>query len=250
VLEQALVDAQATVRWTAGFALPDYEREPLLLSLRHPTDYALDSGRMVSSDGLDIEPGDWETAFVEEQVAHSTALHARGRDGRHHLLGPVARIVLAGHALHPLAREALVEAGGLDVLRRNVFASITARGVEMIHAVAESLAIVDSYEPPGAPRAAWQPRSGRAAWSTEAPRGLLFHRYEVDEVGHVSAASIVPPTAQNQASIEDDLRGYLPHVLDLSDVEAATRLEALIRCYDPCISCATHFLRLEVERRR
>jgi coenzyme F420-reducing hydrogenase alpha subunit len=76
----------------------------------------------------------------------------------------------------------------------------------------------------------------------------LFHRYDVDPGGLVTAARIVPPTSQNQASIEDDLRGYLPEVLRLPDQEATARLEALIRCYDPCISCATHFLTLDVTR--
>jgi sulfhydrogenase subunit alpha len=247
-LEQALADAQATVRWTSGFALPAWEREPLLLSLRDPELYALDTGRLVTSEGLDIDPGDWESAFVEEQVAHSTAFQAKGRDGRHHLLGPAARLVLSGEALHPLAAEALAESGGVDILRRNMFAAITARGVEMVHAAAEAIAIIEAYVAPDAPAVPWEPHAGKAAWSTEAPRGLLFHAYDMDEEGHVTKARIVPPTAQNQASIEDDLRGFVGSVLHLPEAEATARLEAMIRCYDPCISCATHFLRLEVER--
>jgi coenzyme F420-reducing hydrogenase alpha subunit len=120
--------------------------------------------------------------------------------------------------------------------------------VEMVHACAEALAIIDAYRMPAAPAVPWEPRAGRAAWSTEAPRGLLFHRYDLDEEAHVTAATIVPPTSQNQASIEDDLLGYLPLVINLPEAEAAARLEALIRCYDPCISCATHFLELDVRR--
>jgi coenzyme F420-reducing hydrogenase alpha subunit len=246
-LDQALVDARETVRWTAGFDLPDWEREPMLLSLRDPDGYALDTGRLVTSDGLDLDPSDWTSAFVEEQVAHSTALQARGRDGRHHLLGPAARLELAGAGLHPLAQEALVEAGGSERLRRNLFAAITARGVEMVHAIASAIEIVDAYVAPDAPRVAYEPRAGVAAWSTEAPRGLLFHRYELDAQGHVTTARIVPPTSQNQASIEDDLRTYAGTLLALPHAEATARLEMMIRCYDPCISCATHFLRLDIE---
>jgi coenzyme F420-reducing hydrogenase alpha subunit len=248
MLERALADSQETVRWVAGFALPTFDREPNLMALRDDELYSLDTGRIVTTDGVDVDPSEWETAFVEEQVAHSTALQARGRDGRHHLLGPAARIVLSGEGLHPLARASLAEAGGVDVLRRNVFAAITARAVEMVHACAEALRIVDAWEPPSASAVAWEPRAGHAAWSTEAPRGLLFHHYELDERGRVVTATIIPPTSQNQASIEDDLRVYLPTVLDLPDSEATERLEAMIRCYDPCISCATHFLRLDVER--
>jgi coenzyme F420-reducing hydrogenase alpha subunit len=118
----------------------------------------------------------------------------------------------------------------------------------MVQACAASLEILDAYHRPDAPAVAWTPVAGRAAWSTEAPRGLLFHRYDVDERGHVMAARIVPPTSQNQAAIEDDLRAFLPDVLRLPDAEATARLEALIRCYDPCISCATHFLDVSVRR--
>ncbi len=247
-LDEALVDARETVRWTAGFGFPDWEREPSLLSLREPDGYALDEGQLVTSDGLQIDPSEWESAFAEEQVEHSTALHARGLDGRHHLLGPAARLQIAGAGLHPLAKEALAEGGGIDHLRRNLFAAITARGVEMVHAIASAIEIVDSYVPPDAPSVEFEPRAGTAAWSTEAPRGLLFHRYDVDERGHVVTAKIVPPTSQNQISIEDDLRAYAGRLLDLPEPDATRRLEAMIRCYDPCISCATHFLSVDVER--
>jgi coenzyme F420-reducing hydrogenase alpha subunit len=247
-LEQALTDAQETVRWTSAFGLPDFERDPLMLSMFDRERYALDTGRLITTDGIDIDPASWDSVYSEHQVAWSTALQSRSVDGKHHLVGPSARIVLAGEGLHPLAREALEGVGGPELVRRNIFAAITARGVELIHAIAESIAILEAYHPPDRPFTAWEPRAGVAAWSTEAPRGVLFHRYDVDERGHVTKARIVPPTSQNQAFMEDDLRGYVGSVLDLPEPEAAARLEALIRCYDPCISCATHFLDLEVER--
>jgi len=248
LIEQCLQDALTTVDVVSGFELPEFEREPLLLSLRAEDGYALDEGRIVTSEGLDLSPADWETAFEEEQHEDSNALYARGRDGRHHLLGPSARLTLAGDQLHPLAAAALTKSGGIGQIRRNVFASSAGRAVELVHAAAEALAIIDAYEPPDSPSVPSTPRAGRAAWSTEAPRGLLFHRYDLDEDGRVLAATIVPPTSQNQASIEDDLRAYLPSVLGLPDAAATARLEALIRCYDPCISCATHFLELDVQR--
>lgn len=247
-LEQALADARETVRWTAGFSLPAWEREPTLLALSDGEHYSLDTGRLVTSEGVDLDPGDWEQAFEEQQVAHSTALQSRAKDGRHHLLGPPARVALTGSYLHPAAREALAEAGGVDLLRRNLFAAISARGVEMVHAIASAIDIVESYSEPSAPAADWEARAGTAAWSTEAPRGLLFQTYEIDERGLVSSARIVPPTAQNQASIEDDLRTYAGTILHLPQAEATARLEAMIRCYDPCISCATHFLRVDIDR--
>jgi coenzyme F420-reducing hydrogenase alpha subunit len=165
-----------------------------------------------------------------------------------YLLGPTARVALAVEQLHPIARAALAATGiSPEDLRRNVFRSIVARSVELLHALAEARDIVAGYQPPAVPLAPWKPRAGIAAWATEAPRGLLFHRYRVDAAGKVRAAQIVPPTSQNQAAIEHDLGLFAPEVLDLPHDEATRRLEQLIRSYDPCISCATHFLQLRIE---
>jgi coenzyme F420-reducing hydrogenase alpha subunit len=248
LLEQALKDAIETTSWVSGFSAPDFTRDSGLLALRATDAYSLDTGRITSTDGVDLDPSDWEEAFVEEQVEDSNALYARGRDGSHHLLGPTARIGLAGTQLHPEAAAALAAAGGAEPIRVNIFRSVTARAVEMVHAAAESLEIIGRYRPPAEPRSAWSPRGGRAAWSTEAPRGLLFHHYDLDDRGLVASARIVPPTSQNQASIQDDLKAFLPSVVELPRAQAEARLEALIRCYDPCISCATHFLDLELHR--
>jgi coenzyme F420-reducing hydrogenase alpha subunit len=247
-LDTALADALETVRWAATLDPPAGEREPRLVALRHPTEYPMNDGRITSSDGIDVKPGAWTDAFAEHQVPWSNALQARARDGVPYLLGPTARVSLAGDQLHPIAREALAATGLGDALRTSVFRSIVARGVELVHAVAEARDLVDGYAPPAQPHADWTARPGVAAWATEAPRGLLFHRYEVDERGLVRHAQIVPPTSQNQAAIEHDLTTFAPSVLDLPHAEATRRLEQLIRSYDPCISCATHFLDLHVER--
>jgi sulfhydrogenase subunit alpha len=247
-LEAALPEAIETLRWTASLAPPDSEREPRLVSLRHPDEYPMNDGRITSSDGIDIGADEWPSVFHEEQVSWSNALQARAADGVPYLLGPTARVVLAADQLHPAAREALAASGVGDGLRTNVFRSIVARSAELIHAVAEAIDILDTYRPPTSPRVPWTARPGIAAWSTEAPRGLLFHRYELDEAGLVRHAQIVPPTSQNQAAIEHDLATFAPSVLSLPHAEATHRLEQLIRSYDPCISCATHFLDLRITR--
>jgi coenzyme F420-reducing hydrogenase alpha subunit len=247
-LPAAIADAQETVRWAASLEPPAYERQSRLVSLRHPTEYPMNDGHIVSSDGLDIAPPDWPDAFAERQVPWSNALQALAHDGSPYLLGPTARVALAGGTLHPLAAEALAATGLGEELTANVFRSIVARAVELLHALAEAADIVDAYAEPGEHLATWEPRPGVAAWATEAPRGLLFHRYEIGDNGLVSRAQIVPPTSQNQAAIEHDLRQFAPSVLELPHAEATHRLEQLIRSYDPCISCATHFLDLRVER--
>ncbi|HEY8178279.1 MAG TPA: Ni/Fe hydrogenase subunit alpha [Candidatus Limnocylindria bacterium] len=248
-LATALEDALETVRWAASLPPPDYTREPRLVALRHPTEYPMNDGRIVSTDGLDLDPADWPDAFAEEQVSWSNALQARARDGVPYLLGPTSRVVLAGDTLHPTARAALEATGLGDELRTSVFRSIVARSVELVHALAEAADQVEAYREPDLPLAPWTPRAGIAAWATEAPRGLLYHRYQVGDDGTVEHAQIVPPTSQNQAAIEHDLTAFAPRVIDLPHDAATRQLEQLIRSYDPCISCATHFLDVRVEGR-
>ncbi len=247
-LEDALALAQATAAFVADLDVPDFEREPRLVSLRHPAEYPMNEGRIVSNDGLDIAADDWPRAFAEDQVAWSNALQARTTAGEVYLLGPSARVTLNADLLHPLARAALDRLGVANEIRRNPFWSIAARAIELIHATAEAIEIVDAYRPPLAPSATWVPRSGRAGWATEAPRGMLFHEYEVDDQGLIASARIVPPTSQNQAAIEADLTSFGPSVIQLPHETATIRLEQLIRSYDPCISCATHFLDLSIEQ--
>ncbi|MFL5687473.1 MAG: Ni/Fe hydrogenase subunit alpha [Chloroflexota bacterium] len=248
-LTSALDVALETVAVVETLDPPVFEREPRLVSLRHPSDYPMNEGRIVSTDGLDLAPSDWEDAFREDQVGWSNALQARTHAGEVYLLGPSSRITLAGDRLHPLAAEALGRTGLADEIRRNPFRSIVARAIELVHATAEALDVIDDYRPPRRPAVPWSPGPGVAAWATEAPRGLLFHRYELDEAGKVATARIVPPTSQNQAAIEADLSDFAPSVLALPHDEATHRFEQLIRSYDPCISCATHFLDLRVDMR-
>jgi coenzyme F420-reducing hydrogenase alpha subunit len=246
-LEPALEIAERTVDLVAGLDTPRFERMGRLVSLRHPSEYPMNEGRIVSNDGLDLAAQNWEAAFAEHQVPWSHALQARGRDGRPYLLGPSSRITLAADQLHPVARAALERTGLAGQIAQNPYRSIVARAVELVDAVAEAIDIVDEYEPPQAAAVTWQPRATRAAWATEAPRGLIFHAYELDAAGLVRHARIVPPTSQNQAAIEADLTDFAPSVLQLPRTEATHRIEQLIRSYDPCISCATHFLDLSVE---
>jgi coenzyme F420-reducing hydrogenase alpha subunit len=246
-LEAARQLALATVDVVGTLEPPAFEREPHLVSLRHPTEYPMNEGRIVSDDGVDVDTRAWDSVFREEQVEWSNALQARTLDGRAYLLGPSARLVLAAGQLHPDASAALARLGGVARIRRNPFWSIAARAVELVQATTEAIALVDGYRQPARPREPWTARPGRAAWATEAPRGLLFHRYEIDERGRIAHAQIVPPTSQNQAAIEDDLAAFAPSVLERPHREATARLEQLIRSYDPCISCATHFLDLHVE---
>lgn len=247
-LKAALEAAVEATRWIAGFDFPDFEQPYDFVALSHPDEYAMCEGKLVTSDGLSIDVSQFEQYFREHQVPHSTALQAiRVDTGRTYFLGPLARINLNRAQLSPMAR-ALADEIGLEQPCRNPFKSIVARCLEIVYAYEEALLIAQDYRPNVPPRVRYERRAGEGAAATEAPRGLLYHRYVIDDDGRVTAANIVPPTSQNQSQIEDDLREYLPRVISLADDEVASACERLVRSYDPCISCSTHFLKVKLER--
>jgi len=246
-LERARETALATVRWAATLEFPEVRRAPELLALSEPGLYPIDLGRIVSDRGLDIAPAEFDAHVVEEHVEHSNALHARIRERGTYLTGPLARYALASAQLRPLAREAAREAG-LGPVCDNPFQSIVVRAVELVQACDEALALIDGYVEPDAPAVDVIPRRGVGHGATEAPRGLLYHRYEIDDEGTILDARIVPPTSQNQLAIEEDLRAVVEASVDLPDEQLSLRCEQTIRNHDPCISCATHFLKLTVDR--
>ncbi|MCZ7527997.1 MAG: Ni/Fe hydrogenase subunit alpha [Acidimicrobiia bacterium] len=237
-----------TVAWVAGFDFPDFEHDHELVCLSRPDEYPIDDGRVVTSSGLDLPVDRFPDHFVEEQVEHSTALHGRRVGGDHYLVGPLARYSLCSDRLSGVAREAATGAG-LGPRCTNPFRSIVVRAVEVLYACDEALRIIDGYEAPDRPFVDVPPRAGVGHGATEAPRGLLYHRYELDERGTILDARIVPPTSQNQPTIEHDLWHLVEEHLDLDDEALGLRCEQAIRNYDPCISCATHFLDLRVDRR-
>jgi coenzyme F420-reducing hydrogenase alpha subunit len=246
-LERAREAALETVRWTAGFEFPEREVECELVALSHPDDYAIERGRIHSDAGLDISPAEYDEHFEEEHVEHSTALHSRLRERGTYLCGPLARFSLNHDKLSPLALEAANEVG-LKAPCRDPFRSIVVRSVELLYACDEALRLIDVYEPPDVPSVPVEPVAGTGYGVSEAPRGLIYHRYRIDAEGTILDAKIVPPTSQNQGAIEDDLRSVVGRYAHLGDDELRGLCEQTIRNYDPCISCATHFLSLTVER--
>jgi sulfhydrogenase subunit alpha len=246
-LQAAKQEADDLVRWTASLSLPQEEQVFVSVALRHPTEYPMNEGRIVSSAGLDIDCHEYPAHFREHQVPHSTALHALLQD-KPYLVGPLARINV-NHDRLPVELRELLTRCGFSFPSQNMFHSIVARAAECWLAIDEALRLLQDYASPSQAAITWQARAGTCMMATEAPRGLLWHHYDLDAAGRVQTARIVPPTSQNQARIEEDLR-YSFENLDLNQSDDALRLhgETVIRNYDPCISCATHFLQLEVQR--
>jgi coenzyme F420-reducing hydrogenase alpha subunit len=246
-LKWAREAALETVRWVAKFDFPDMERDYEFVALRHDGEYPFNEGRIVSNRGLDIAASNYEDHFEESHFERSTALHSRLRARGAYLVGPLARYSLNFDRLSQLARDAAREAG-LGPICTNPYRSIIVRAVEVLYACDEALRLIEGYVEPDRPSVAVEPRAGTGYAATEAPRGLLYHRFRLDADGTIAEARIVPPTSQNQASIEQDLSSFISGALDLSDDALRHRCEQTVRNYDPCISCSTHFLRLEMDR--
>jgi coenzyme F420-reducing hydrogenase alpha subunit len=244
-LKRALDLSLETVRFAAGLEFPDFEPDYEFVALRHPEEYPFNEGRIVSNRGLDIAVSEFEEHFVEEHLAHANALHSVHKGHGAYHVGPLARYSLNFERLPGIAQDA-ARGAGLGKVCRNPFRSIIVRAVELVFACHEALRIVSAYEPPEPAAVAVPPRAGTGHGASEAPRGLLYHSYQIDADGLVRKARIVPPTAQNQKTIENDLRALVPTLVDLPHEQLTWRCEQAIRNYDPCISCATHFLKLEV----
>jgi sulfhydrogenase subunit alpha len=239
--------AVETTRLVGTFRFPKFEQDYEFIALRHPNEYPFNEGHIVSSKGLDIPVRDYENHFFEEHMPYSNTLHSVHRERGPYFVGPLARYNLNFDHLSPLAQDA-ARSAGIGPECRNPFKSIIVRSVETVYACDEALRVIDEYEMPEKPAVEVKPSSSRGYGCTEAPRGILYHRYRIDDNGTILDAKIVPPTAQNQRIIESDLREFVLKNLKLSQEKLTWQCEQAVRNYDPCISCSTHSLRPIVER--
>ncbi len=246
-LKWGLETAIATVKLVSTFDFPDFEQDYEFVALKHPNEYAIAEGNLISNKGFNVPISQYDDYLIEEHVEHSTALHThiQGRDGC--FLGPMARYAHNFKQLTPTAKQLAKEAG-LGKVCKNPFKSIIVRAVETVYAFEEALRIVQNYEQPDKPAIEIEPKAGTGYGATEAPRGICYHRYTIDDEGIIQDAKIVSPTAVNQKTIENDLMSFIPARLDLPDEKLQWQCEQAIRNYDPCISCSTHFLKLTVDR--
>ena len=245
-LKWAREAAIETVRWVATFPFPDLERDYEFVALRHDNEYPFNEGRLVSNKGLDILVREYEQHFIEEHVAHSNALQSALKERGAYLVGPLARYNLNFDRLSPVAQES-ARSAGLGTICRNPFQSIVVRSVEMAYACDEALRILSQFEMPDKPCVDVEPRVSTGYGCTEAPRGIIYHRYRLDDRGIILDARIVPPTSQNQKTIEGDLWQFVMANIEMQKDRLQWRCEMAVRNYDPCISCATHFLKLSIE---
>ncbi len=246
-LKNNLGEVLALAHWAASLPLPDNTHEFINVALRHPQEYPMNEGRITSTHGLDIPIDQFGDYFKEQQVPHSNALHCH-LQGKPYLVGPLARLNINQDKL-PNTVTDLLNQISIKFPSYNMCHSIVARAIEIYYAFLEAIRILETYQLPDASHIEVTPQEGVGFGCTEAPRGMLWKMYKFDADGKVTHAQIVPPTSQNQARIEEDLHISLTQYgLDRSEDELRAYSEMLIRNYDPCISCSTHFLDLRVTR--
>jgi len=245
-LEWGLQAAIETARWSATLAYPELEIDYEFVANHLPDEYAIIEGDILSSKRGQMPVDDFDKIYLEQHVKHSNALHSLTVDGQPYLVGPLSRLNLNHEQLGPAAQAVMKEIK-LELPIRNPYKALIARAIELVQAYEDAIELVGTYRPDGPSTAKLSLRAGEGCAATEAPRGLLFHRYTIDAGGLIQTARIVPPTAQNLARIEADLWQMAPKVIDLPHDQATLTCEHLVRAYDPCISCATHFLKLDIK---
>ena len=239
---QASID---TVKWAASLNYPDFERDYKFVALNRIDDYAIYDGDILSSNGQRISPAEFEKYYLESHVERSTALHSHTSANETYFVGPLARLNLNYKKLRPMARQAIREIG-LKLPLLNPYKGLIARAIELVHVCDLAIMLASAYQPQGSSSKEIRLIPGEGVGVSEAPRGLLYHRYVVDEQGFIRFAKITPPTAQNFAQMESDLWALAPSAINQPQEEASLSFEHLLRSYDPCISCSTHFLKLQV----
>jgi sulfhydrogenase subunit alpha len=235
------------IGFLAKLEYPDFERDYEFVALKHEDEYPFNEGRIVSNKGLDMEVKEFEEHIVEEQVEYSNALHSRIKGRGSYVVGPIARYNLNYDRMHASVKSISREIG-LGGYCSNPFKSILVRALEILYAIEEASILIEKYRMPDDPYIDVYPSNAIGYGCTEAPRGILYHRYVIDEHGMIKEAKIVPPTSQNQKAIEEDLYHFAQRYVNLPDEELVWKCEQAIRNYDPCISCATHFLKAKIER--
>jgi sulfhydrogenase subunit alpha len=247
-LEWSLEAAKEAAKWSVTLPYPELEIDYDFVAIHHPEEYGVIHGEIWSSKGSHVSVAEYETRYIEEHIRHSNALHSRTQSGEHYMVGPLARLNLNYGQLLPSAQQALKDAG-IKLPITNPYKSLIARVIELVHFYEEAIQLIKAYEPSGPSHLELKLKAGEGSGASEAPRGLLYHRYKIDDQGRVQFARIVPPTAQNLPRIEEDLFALVPQIVSMPEEQATLVAEHLVRSYDPCISCATHFLKLKIENK-
>ncbi|MFN3479583.1 MAG: Ni/Fe hydrogenase subunit alpha [Thermodesulfovibrionales bacterium] len=248
-LEKAFEDTIKEIGWASGLNFKGVCQEREYISLKDEMAYPMNYGSVVSNKGLNVTMEDYLGAIEEYQRGYSTALFSgikRGGEPQPYLVGPLARL---NHNYDKLPDEirGVMDRYGIEIPLLGMDKGIIARIIEIAYAIYESIKIIKGLETEQSKEVesyseSFEPRSGSATWITEAPRGILIHQYELDEKGRIANCKIIPPTSQNLAMIEQDIRNLIESERGMDKGQLKKAISSLIRSYDPCISCSVHLL--------
>jgi coenzyme F420-reducing hydrogenase alpha subunit len=259
LLEGMRNDIEATVEFVIAFHFPEFERDTEYVALVSDDDeYPLFTGDVGSSDGMRMNKKEYKKVTNEFVVPHSSAKHTK-LNRESYAVGSLARLNLNYEKLHPKAKETAY-ALGIRPGCINPYLNTVAQMVESVHCLNEAISIVQDLKNIGINHdeeilvglnegSKIPVKAGNGVGAVEAPRGTLFHNYEIDEKGIIMNAKCIIPTSQNLNNIEKDMEKLVPEILDKSDEEITHSLEMLVRAYDPCISCSTHLLNVKFVNR-
>ncbi|MCC6446715.1 MAG: Ni/Fe hydrogenase subunit alpha [Armatimonadetes bacterium] len=239
-------DAWETGNLVATLKLPDLVNECEHVALTDERRYGINGGMLASTKGWKAPLSTYRDYITERHAPPSNALRSYVEDSKTYLVGPLARVNVNFSQLSP---DALVMARDMKVAfpNFNPYVNAAARAIETMHAIDRMIELIDAFDY-REPDRVYTVRAGVGHGASEAPRGLLYHSYEFDSEGVVKKATIVSPTAQNSANIEENLWRLVPDIINAPLEVATLECEKLIRAYDPCFSCSAHFLKLRIQR--
>lgn len=243
-LQKAYEESLMGIKWSARLQFNDNSWDTEYVSLSHTDEYPMNYGHVISSKGMHVSMDKFLDNIQEYQVEYSTALHSgikRDSTVSPYMVGPVSRLNL-NHSRLPAEIKYIIKEIGISLPITNTQMGIIARSIELSYALHEAIKLINEYEETEKPFIDFAPRAGDAVWITEAPRGMLIHRYEFDDSGYVNSCSIIPPTSQNLGHIERDIYFFVQNNIDRPADFIKKECEKIIRSYDPCISCSVHCL--------
>jgi sulfhydrogenase subunit alpha len=241
--------AEKAARIFMSFKYPGFDNRTEHLGLTKKGRYPLYNGDVSALGKTSFRPADYMKHLEEEAVHRSTAKYARFHGGPY-MVGALPRLNLNRGNLSDSAKRVLRESG-IRLPSFNAFLNNFAQALEMVDSAEKAVDILGKYAGRGMreERPRIRPRPGRGVGICEAPRGTLIHDYEFGSGGRVTHANIMTPTCQNVRNMEHDMQKLMPPLVRRPDREIKKRLEMLIRAYDPCFSCSTHFLELRLRRK-
>ena len=251
ILQASYPDLEKSLEILRTLKIPEFERKTEYISISDTSDYALYDGNIKSTDGWEIDDQDYLDKMKEKVVKYSTAKHCWA-NGNVFMVGALARFNNNYQKLTGNAKK-YAEDLGLVAPCHNTFMNNIAQFVEIVHSIDDSIRLIDKILEEGLDEdkamAEIKPKAGRGVGVVEAPRGLLIHDYTYNDKGRVEKANLIIPTGMNYANIEKDMHALVPSIIDKSEDEIRLTCEMLIRAYDPCISCSTHFLKVKLINR-